>query len=264
MNDTIISMIEVQPQLTRLFQDRREITLVRLGRSHTPVVVLAPWTQYVAWRVALIAPPVKESVILEEAERDISGVSRLFLSFTRRVAPLLASESHTVRVVVVKVRGLEVGAVIAWQDWQRVTLPAERIEQTEEQSDRVFTVVTASRHLAKFAREQEQGLFRPVTVTRNGKPLLVIVPFADEEQQTQREVSPAEIRIESTEEEKMVALLLKRAQAVKRVLQTPSTSKLLNQEFTAVVSQALEAFLDMQQQRLEELGGGRKKGQKDG
>ena len=56
MEATLISMTEVQPQLTRLLQDQRDITLVRLGRNPMPVVVLVPWSLYTAWRVALIAP----------------------------------------------------------------------------------------------------------------------------------------------------------------------------------------------------------------
>ena len=76
-------------------------------------------------------------------------------------------------------------------------------------------MVAASRRLLQFAREQEEGTFRSVTVTRHHKPVLVIVPFTE-----------------------MPEELIERARAAIATLENP--------EVVAVLFQALDTFIGCQ------------------
>src|SRR5258708_1525919 len=156
-SNEVLRMTEIYPQFSHLLQ-KTEGTPVRLGRSTTPVIVLVPWAHYVTWRLALYRGG---QVTLVEHEKKISAAIKLFLSYDHRLDPLLNADPQNICVVTVKVHGEAVGAVVAYSDWQQVAshqiIPMSQGEQTEEeQSDRVFTVVTASRHLSQFASEQEQ------------------------------------------------------------------------------------------------------------
>lgn len=162
----MVTMTEVQPQLTRLLQDLSDPTPVRLGRSHLPVVALAPWPCYLAWQKTLNQ---EQPGRLVEEEKSISQAGRLFLSYRHRVAPLLASNEQAIHAIVIKVRKHAIGAILNWQDLLRFypgDIPYKDSPKVATVPKRTFTIVIAHKHLSQFpeqfAREQALGGLAPI------------------------------------------------------------------------------------------------------
>ena len=87
-------------------------------------------------------------------------------------------------------------------------------------------MVAASRHLLQFAREQEQGTFQPVTVTRHDKRVLTSVPFTETKQV-----------LETPEG------LIERARAI---IATLESQNIVHPDVAAAVSLALDTFMECQ------------------
>jgi hypothetical protein len=175
---SMISMTEVQPVLGQLFA-REGVTPVRLGTIHVPQVAIVPWQLYLTWWAALWRA--KECTLIEEM-RNRTDAARMFTSYRKELEPLLTPEKQTLRVVVVKARDREVGALLAWADWQRyapIGVPAADVPATEDQ--RSYGIVFAHKHLSQFAtqfaEEEARGERNPITVTKQGEPVMAIVPW---------------------------------------------------------------------------------------
>jgi PHD/YefM family antitoxin component YafN of YafNO toxin-antitoxin module len=175
---SMISMTEVQPVLGQLFA-REGVTPVRLGTIHVPQVAIVPWRLYLAWWATLWRA--KECTLIEEV-RKRTDAARMFTSYRKELEPLLTSEKLALRVVVVKARDREVGALLAWADWQRyapLDAPANDVPAAEDQ--RSYGIVFAHKHLSQFAtlfaEEEARGERKPITVTKQGEPVMAILPW---------------------------------------------------------------------------------------
>lgn len=176
-----IKIGEVQPRLTRLLRDRTEVVKVIYGRRSIPVLALVPWNKYVAWKTTLAQRVPDVTVIVEQ--KKISEASSLFLSYEKRIEPLLRTdEAHSIRVIEVTVHNEPVGAIVSWQAWV-LGSPRTRDGKAsdERREDRTYTIVTARKHMTQFptqfAREQAHGTMEAVTVTKQGEPTFAIVPW---------------------------------------------------------------------------------------
>jgi hypothetical protein len=74
-----------------------------------------------------------------------------------------------------------IGAILAWDDWRAVAGQSIEESETSGRSDQTLTIVAARNHLLKladqFADEEQRGIFAPVTVTRQGAPVMAIVSW---------------------------------------------------------------------------------------
>jgi PHD/YefM family antitoxin component YafN of YafNO toxin-antitoxin module len=177
----MISMTEVQPVLHQLFQ-RSGVTPVRLGTVHVPQIAIVPWHLYLAWWGALWRA--KECSLIEEM-RSRTDAARMFTSYRRELEPFLMSEKQALRVVVVKARDREVGALLAWADWMRfapVEASAFPSDVAPAEDQRTYGIVFAHKHLSQFAtqfaEEEARGHREPITVTKQGAPVMVLAPWA--------------------------------------------------------------------------------------
>lgn len=176
-----IKLGEVQPRLTRLLQDRTEVVKVIYGRTNTPVLALVPWIIYVAWKTTLSQRVPDVTVLVER--KKISEASSLFLSYEKRIEPLLRTdEANAIRVIEATVHNKPVGAIVSWQAWV-LGSPRTRDDKASDKQgeDQNYTIVTARKHLeqfpTQFAREQVRGTMHAVTVTKHGEPTFAIVPW---------------------------------------------------------------------------------------
>ncbi|HEU5374065.1 MAG TPA: hypothetical protein VFV38_01370 [Ktedonobacteraceae bacterium] len=177
---SMISMTEVQFVLARLFT-REGVTPVQLGTVHVPQVAIVPWHLYLAWWEALWRA--KECSLIEEM-RSRTNAARMFTSYRRELEPLLTPEKQALRVVVVKARDREVGALLAWADWMRfapVEAPAPASEVSPAEDQRSYGIVFAHKHLSQFAtqfaEEEARGERKPIAITKQGEPIMALLPW---------------------------------------------------------------------------------------
>lgn len=168
-------MTKVQPELSRALK-KTEATPVLLGReSKTPILALVPWPCYLKWCEA------SNGQRLHEQSYTATEAHWLTLSYRERIAPLLLPEIKDVtRVIVIGGYGKRLGVIMAWRDWEQFA-PHSKMHTTPTYS-REYTIVTAHKHLsqlpAQFAEEEVQEVLEAITVTKQGKPVMAIVPWA--------------------------------------------------------------------------------------
>jgi antitoxin (DNA-binding transcriptional repressor) of toxin-antitoxin stability system len=173
----IIPVVEMQTRLSELLsQFPNEI--IQVTYQGTAVVAVLPQERYQTFRED-VAPQQKKTFEITRA--SLTETQHLFHSYRNRLAPHLQGNDDRVNIIEVMRRKRLIGAILAWDDWLSLAgSPAEESEASG-QNDVTLTIVAARNHLLKladqFANEEQHGVFTPITVTRQGTPVMAIVPW---------------------------------------------------------------------------------------
>ena len=193
-----MTVVEMQTRLCEILaQQETEVTQVTYQGK--PVVAVLALARYQALLTQVTDPQGKPVVAvlaleryqapqsnlsdqpaIEVAREAITQAQRLFHSYSNWLAPRFQGQEHLIKIIEVTRRKKPVGALLAWNDWQRFSAPTQAEEPIL--NDFVLPITAARNHLLKlpeqFAREEQTGrIARPVTVIKQEEPLLVIVSW---------------------------------------------------------------------------------------
>jgi hypothetical protein len=82
-----------------------------------------------------------------------------------------------VNIIEVMRRKHLIGAILAWDDWLALAWQPEEKSEAPGHSDTTLTIVAARNRLLQLADEEQRGIFCPITVTRQGTPVMAIVSW---------------------------------------------------------------------------------------
>jgi PHD/YefM family antitoxin component YafN of YafNO toxin-antitoxin module len=194
-----VTVVEMQSRLCEILA-QPDADLTQVTYQGTPVVAVLALERYQALLTQITYPQEKPVVAvlaleryqtLQESTSDLpnsfievtreglTSAQLLFHSYTKRLVPLLRSEELFVRIVEVTRRKKPVGALLAWNDWLRLSESSQAEELRQE--DHRLHLTAARNHLLKipeqFAREERAGIFAPITVFKQGEsvPVMAIV-----------------------------------------------------------------------------------------
>jgi PHD/YefM family antitoxin component YafN of YafNO toxin-antitoxin module len=171
-----VTVVEMQSRLCETLA-HQDADLTQVTYQGTPVVAVLALDHYEAFQEALST----QITIHHEITREsLTQGQLLFHSYGKRLAPRLQGDERLIKIIELTRRKKLVGALLAWNDWQQI---ADQIQFEEEsqKEDRLLHLTAARNHLLKlpeqFAREQQQGIFAPITVIKQGEPVMAIVPW---------------------------------------------------------------------------------------
>jgi hypothetical protein len=176
----IIPVVEMQTRLSEvLSQFPHEI--IQVTYQGTAVVAVLPQELYQAFREHTAIQQDNTSVTFEITRASLTETQHLFHSYRNRLAPHLQGSEGCVNIIEVMRRKHLIGAILAWDDWLSLAGLPEEESEMPERSDATLTIVAARNHLLKladqFADEELRGILSPVTVTRQGTPVMAIVSW---------------------------------------------------------------------------------------
>jgi hypothetical protein len=176
----IIPVVEMQTRLSEvLSQFPHEI--IQVTYQGTAVVAVLPQELYQAFREHTAIQQDNASVTFEVTRASLTEAQHLFHSYRNRLAPHLQGSEGCVNIIEVMRRKHLIGAILAWDDWLSLARLPEEESEMPELSDTTLTIVAARNHLLKladqFADEELRGILSPVTVTRQGTPVMAIVSW---------------------------------------------------------------------------------------
>lgn len=176
----IIPVVEMQTRLSEvLSQFPNEI--IQVTYQGTAVVAVLPQEPYRAFREHAATQQENASVTFEITRTSLTETQHLFHSYRNRLAPHLQGSEGCVNIIEVTRRKHLIGAILAWDNWLSLAGLPEEESEMPERSDAILTIVAARNHLLKladqFADEELRGILSPVTVTRQGTPVMAIVSW---------------------------------------------------------------------------------------
>ncbi len=177
----IVPVVEMQTRLSELLS-RSSNEIIQVTYQGTAVVAVLPQEPYQAFReYNTVNQQDNVPVTFEVTRASLTETQYLFHSYSNRLAPRLQRSESSVNVIEVMRRKQLVGAILGWDDWRSLARQPEQEREMPERSDQTLTIVAARNHLLKlveqFANDEQRGIFAPITVTRQGTPVMAIVPW---------------------------------------------------------------------------------------
>jgi hypothetical protein len=176
----IVPVVEMQTRLSELLS-RSLDELIQVTYQGTAVVAVLPQGLYQAFREHVITQQENASVTFEITRVSLTETQHLFHSYRNRLAPHLQRNDGNVNIIEVMRRKNLIGAILAWDDWLSLAEQSEEKSDAPGWRDASLTIVAARNRLLQlvdqFANEEQRGIFRPITVTRQGIPVMAIVSW---------------------------------------------------------------------------------------
>jgi hypothetical protein len=176
----IVPVVEMQTRLSELLSPPSN-EVIQVTYQGTAVVAVLPLDVYHAFREQVVAHQSDTPTPFTITKTSLTETQQLFHSYSNRLAPRLQRNQESLNIIEVMRRKQLVGAILAWDDWSSLAGQSEQESATPGRTDQTLTIVAARNHLLKladqFADEERRGIFAPVTVTRQGTPVMAIVPW---------------------------------------------------------------------------------------
>ncbi len=176
----IVPVVEMQTRLSELLS-RSPNEIIQVTYQGTAVIAVLPQGQYQAFCDDIATQQENAPVTFEITRMSLTETQHLFHSYRNRLAPHLQRNDGSVNVIEVMRRKNLIGAILAWDDWRSLAEQPEEKSDTPARNDASLTIVAARNRLLQladqFADEEQHGIFRPITITRQGISVMAIVPW---------------------------------------------------------------------------------------
>jgi hypothetical protein len=196
-----VTVVEMQSRLCEILA-RPDAELTQVTYQGTPVVAVLALERYQELLAQITYPQEKPIVavlasecyqatqenlpdltdrpcVIEVTREGLTDTQRLFHSYAIRLAPRLQGHESCVKIIEVTRRKKPAGALLAWNDW--LCLSESSQAEARRQEDHRLHLTAARNHLLKipeqFAREEQSGVFAPITVLKQGEPVMAIVSW---------------------------------------------------------------------------------------
>ena len=176
----IVPVFEMQTRLSELLS-RSPNEIIQVTYQGTAVIAVLPQGQYQAFCDDIATQQENAPVTFEVTRMSLTETQHLFHSYRNRLAPHLQRNDGSVNIIEVMRRKNLIGAILAWDDWRSLAEQPEEKSDTPARNDASLTIAAARNRLLQladqFADEEQHGIFRPITITRQGISVMAIVPW---------------------------------------------------------------------------------------